>query len=98
MNSINFDGRLMTNPKFRYTEKGDPVLSFQVASPAGLGKHRTTNWFVCQLWGKRAETLAGRLVKGRAVTVYGQLALREWKDKKGTRQLLLEVRVVDLVP
>ncbi|PRP68474.1 single-stranded DNA-binding protein [Chromobacterium amazonense] len=96
MNSINFDGRLGADAQLRYTPNGDAVLSFSVASDIGFGERRTTNWFNCQVWGKRAEALQRFMVKGQQVTVYGQLTLREWQDREGAKRLSPDVRVVEL--
>ncbi len=96
MNSITFDGRLAADSELRYTPSGEPVLSFRVASDIGFGERKTTNWFSCQVWGKRGESLAPYLVKGQQVTVYGQLTLREWQDKEGNKRLSPDVRVNEL--
>ena len=96
MNSITFDGRLAADAELRYTPSGEPVLSFRVASDIGFGDRKTTNWFSCQLWGKRGESLKEFLAKGQQVTVYGQLTLREWQNKEGQKQLSPDVRVNEL--
>ena len=93
MNSITFDGRLAADPELRYTPAGDPVLSFRVASDVGFGDRKTTNWFSCQVWGKRGESLKDLMSKGTQVTVYGVLTLREWQNKEGQKQLSPDVRV-----
>ena len=96
MNNITFDGRLAADAELRYTAGGDAVLSFRVASDIGFGDKKTTNWFQCQVWGKRGETLQQYLQKGQQVTVYGQLTLREWHDKEGAKKLSPDVRVNEI--
>lgn len=96
MNNITFDGRLAADPELRYTPSGEPVLSFRVGSDIGFGERKTTNWFSCQVWGKRGESLKNILSKGQQVTVYGQLTLREWQNKEGHKQLSPDVRVNEL--
>lgn len=96
MNSISFDGRLAADAELRYTPSGDPVLSFRVASDIGYGERKTTNWFQCQVWGKRAEAIKDYLKKSQQVTIYGALMLREWTDKEGVKRLSPDVRVNDL--
>lgn len=96
MNSISFDGRLAADAELRYTPSGEPVLSFRVASDIGFGERKTTNWFSCQVWGKRGESLKNYLAKGQQVTVYGQLTLREWTDKEGVKRTSPDVRVNEL--
>lgn len=96
MNSISFDGRVVADAELRYTPSGDPVLSFRVASDIGYGERKSTNWFQCQIWGKRAESIKDYLMKGQQVTVYGALMLREWEDKEGIKRLSPDVRVNEL--
>ena len=96
MNSISFDGRIAADAELRYTNSGDPVLSFRVASDIGYGERKSTNWFQCQVWGKRAEAIKDYLKKGQQVTIYGALMLREWTDKEGVKRLSPDVRVNDL--
>ena len=96
MNSITFDGRVAADAELRYTQSGEPVLTCRVASDIGFGERKTTNWFACQVWGKRGESLAQFLTKGQQVTVYGQLTLREWTDRDGAKRLSPDVRVSDL--
>ncbi|WP_043617627.1 single-stranded DNA-binding protein [Chromobacterium violaceum] len=96
MNSITFDGRLAADAELRYTPAGEPILTFRVASDIGYGERKTTNWFSCQIWGKRGESLKNYLAKGQQVTVYGQLLLREWQDKDGNKRLSPDVRVSEI--
>lgn len=96
MNSISFDGRLAADAELRYTPGGDAILSFRVASDIGYGERKTTNWFSCQVWGKRGESLKDYLKKGQQVTVYGQLTLREWEDKEHVKRLSPDVRVSEI--
>lgn len=96
MNSISFDGRLAADAELRHTPSGEPVLSFRVASDVGFGDKKSTNWFSCQIWGKRGESLKNYLLKGQQVTVYGVLTLREWTDKEGIKRTSPDVRVNDV--
>ncbi|MDF0605406.1 single-stranded DNA-binding protein [Neisseriaceae bacterium TC5R-5] len=93
MNSISFDGHLAADAELRYTPAGEPILNFRVASNIGFGERQTTNWFNCQLWGKRAERLREYLGKGQEVTIYGQLTLREWRDKSHVKHLSPDIWV-----
>lgn len=95
-NNISFDGRLAADSELRRIPSGEALLSFRVASDVGFGDKKTTNWFSCQVWGKRGESLEGYLRKGQQVTVYGQLTLREWEDKDGNKRLSPDVRVTEI--
>jgi len=61
-----------------------------------MGKDKGTIWWNCQLFGKRAESLATYLVKGQAVSVVGTITEREWNDKEGNKRKSMNVRVQDV--
>lgn len=96
MNKISFTGRLAADAETRFTPKGDAITGFRVASDVGYGENKSTNWFSCQIWGKRGEALAQYLTKGQQVTVFGQLTLREWQNKDGAKVLSPDVRVDEI--
>lgn len=74
---------------------GTPVCGFSVAVTMGFGDKQTTQWVNCSLWGKRAESVAQYLTKGKQVTVWGQLSLRSYEGKSGPATSL-ECRVDEL--
>ncbi len=94
MNSITITGQLGKDAELRTTPKGEQVLGFSVAD--SQGRDKPTIWWNCQLWGKRAESLAQYLTKGQAVTVIGTVSQRTYQDKQGMEKTAVEVRVNDL--
>lgn len=94
MNSITVAGQLGKDSEVRYLTNGDAVCNFSVAD--SQGKDKPTIWWNCQLFGKRAESLAQYLLKGQAVTVSGTASEREWTDKDGNKRKQMEVRVNDV--
>jgi single-strand DNA-binding protein len=96
MNKITATGRLAADAEIRYTASNDAICNFRVASDVGYGEKKTTNWFNCQVWGKRGEALAPHLAKGQQVTIFGTLNLREWTDKDGVKRLSPDVRVDEI--
>ena len=94
MNNITIAGQLGKDAETRFLPNGDPVASFSVAD--SQGKEKPTIWWNCQLFGKRAESLAPYLVKGQAVTVTGNVTEREYTDKTGAQRKSMDVRVSDL--
>lgn len=94
MNSITIAGQLGKDAEIRYMPNGDPVASFSVAD--SQGKDKPTIWWRCQLFGKRAESLAPYLLKGQAVTVSGTVTEREYTDKNGEQKKTMEIRVQDV--
>jgi len=66
----------------------------------GWGDNKRTLWIRCNLWGKRAEgRLVDHLAKGAQVVVSGEIDLREYEKRDGTKGHSLELRVagIDLV-
>ena len=96
MNKITATGRIAADAEVRFTPSGDPVASFRIASDVGFCDKKTTNWFSCQVWGKRGESLAPHLIKGTPVTVFGALTLREWNDKEGQKRLSPDIRIDEI--
>jgi len=74
-------GRTGKQGELRHTQSGDAVLSFSVAVDDGYGDSKTTMWFDCSVWGKRAAALAPFIVKGMPLTVSGGLSQRVHEGK-----------------
>lgn len=94
MNNISIAGNIARDIEVRYMPNGDPVGSFAVAD--NMSKDKGAIFWSCQLFGKRAESLAAYLLKGQAVTVTGNVTEREFTDKNGQQRKVMEVRVGDL--
>lgn len=94
MNNITIAGQLGRDSEVRYLPNGDPVANFSVAD--SQGKDKPTIWWNCQLFGKRAESLAPYLTKGQAVTVSGNITQRVYTDKQGIEKVSTEIRVGDV--
>ncbi len=94
MNSLTIAGSLGKDSETSYLPNGDAVCNFSVAD--SMGKDKGTIWWNCQLFGKRAESLATYLVKGQAVSVVGTITEREWNDKEGNKRKSMNVRVQDV--
>jgi len=96
MNKIAATGRVVADAETRFTPSGDAIANFRLASDVGFGDKKTTNWFSCQIWGKRGEAIAPHLTKGQQVTVFGQLTLREWTNKDGVKAVSPDIRVDEI--
>lgn len=96
MNKISATGRLAADAEVRYTNAGDPICGFRMASDVGFGDKKTTNWFTCSIFGKRGESLAPHLTKGLPVTVFGTFIMREWEDKDGAKKLSPDIRIDEI--
>ena len=60
---------------------GGPVCNFSVASTTKKRGAESTVWFDCAIWGKRGETLAPHITKGKRVCVVGEQSEREHNGK-----------------
>ncbi|SMH59900.1 single-stranded DNA-binding protein [Azospirillum agricola] len=96
MNVWTFTGRLGADGELRTTQSGEKVLGFRVANDVGFGDRKTTQWVDCSIWGRRAESLAPHLTKGKAVVISGEVTLREFEKRDGTRGAGLSVRVAEI--
>jgi single-strand DNA-binding protein len=96
MNVWTFTGRLGADGELRSTQSGEKVLGFRCANDVGFGDRRTTQWVECSIWGRRAEALAPHMTKGKMVVVSGELTLREFDKRDGTRGSGLSVRVNEI--
>jgi single-strand DNA-binding protein len=98
---ITIAGNLTRDPELRYTQGGQPVASFSVASTPRSYNRETREYtdgeaiFTnCTLWGKPAENLAASLVKGARVIVAGTLKSRTYQSREGESKTATEL-VVD---
>ena len=96
MNCFNFTGALGKDCEKRYTQSGKAVASFSVAVNSGFGDNRVTTWVNCSVWDKQAESLEQYLIKGASVGISGELTLRQYENKDGSKGSSLDVRVISL--
>jgi len=94
MNSITVAGTIGKDAEVKRMANGDALCNFSVAD--SQGKDKSTIWWNCSLYGKRAEALSQYLIKGQAVTVSGTVSEREWTDKEGSKRKSMDVRVGDV--
>ena len=96
VNKVILIGRLGRDPELRYTQGGQPVANFTLATNErwrgkdGNSQERT-EWHRIVVWAKTAENCAQYLQKGRQVYVEGRLQTREWEDKEGNKRQTTEV-------
>lgn len=94
MNNLTVAGQLGRDAEVRFLPNGDPVANFSIAD--SQGKDKDAIWWNCQLFGKRAESLAQYLTKGQAVTITGSVSQRKYTDKNGQERISTDVRVNDV--
>ncbi len=95
-NSLQFKGRLTSDPEMRFTNNGTPVCSFDVAANKPK-KNDDGTWdsipvyasFVA--WGKDAETINRNFVKGDLIAIDdAEMQTRSWDDNDGKKRYKTE--------
>ena len=96
VNRVILIGNLGRDPELRYTQSGQAVTNFSIATnekwkdKEGQPQERT-EWHRISVWGKPAENCAQYLQKGRSVYVEGRLQTRDWEDRDGNKRQTTEV-------
>ena len=96
VNKVILVGNLGRDPELRYTQGGQAVANFTVATNErwtdkdGSNQERT-EWHRIVVWGKQAENCAQYLQKGRSVYVEGRLQTRDWEDREGNKRTTTEI-------
>ena len=89
-------GNLGRDPELRYTQNGQAVVNFSLATSENWTdksgeRVEKTEWHRIVAWGKTGELCAQYLSKGRTVYIEGRLQTREWEDKEGTKRQTTEI-------
>lgn len=96
VNKVILVGNLGRDPELRYTQNGQAVANFSLAttdrwnSKEGQREERT-EWHRIVAWGKTAELCAQYLGKGRSVYLEGRIQSREWEDREGQKRNTTEI-------
>lgn len=80
MQTITISGNIGKDAEIRRAGN-DNVCSFSVGVQQGWGDKKATNWFRCNMWGKRGDTLQPYLLKGTKVVIQGELTIGEYQGK-----------------
>lgn len=96
LNKVMLIGRLGSDPDLRYTQGGQAVANFNIATnerwtDKGGKTQDRTEWHRIVVWGRQAENCEKYLSKGRNVYIEGRLQTREWETKEGGKRKTTEV-------
>ena len=96
VNKVILIGNLGRDPELRYTQSGQAVTNFSLATTDRFSnksgeREERTEWHRVVAWARTAELCAQYLSKGRSVYVEGRLQTREWEDKEGQKRRTTEV-------
>jgi len=90
-------GRLGSDPEVRYTQSGQAVANFNIATSENWTdksgqRQEKTEWHRIVAWGRTAELCNQYLKKGRQVFIEGKLQTREWTDQSGQTRRTTEIK------
>jgi single-strand DNA-binding protein len=96
VNKVILIGNLGRDPELRYTQGGQAVANFTLATNERFStkdgdKQERTEWHRIVAWGRTGELCAQYLSKGRPVYIEGRLQTREWEDKEGQKRRTTEI-------
>ena len=95
MNIVILIGRLTRDPEIRYIpSSGNAVTNFDIAvdrSYQGSDGNKKTDFFKIEVWGKKAESCANYLAKGRLVAVKGSIQNRSYDTTEGEKRYITEI-------
>jgi single-strand DNA-binding protein len=98
VNKVILVGNVGRDPEIRYTQGGDPIANFSIATNEAWTdksgqKQEHTEWHNIEVFGKTAQVVRDYVSKGRQVYVEGTLRTNEYKDKDGNQKKSVRVRV-----
>jgi single-strand DNA-binding protein len=102
---ITIVGNLVDDPELRYTQTGQAVAKFRIASTPRFRDNATGEWkdgdslfLSCNVWRQAAENSAESLQRGMRVIVSGRLRQRSYETKEGEKRTVYEVEVDEVGP
>jgi single-strand DNA-binding protein len=98
VNRVILIGNLGKDPEIRYTQAGEPIANFSLATNEAWTdksgqKQERTEWHRVEIFGKAAQVARDYLVKGRQVYLEGSIRYDEWTDKDGNKKYMTKIRV-----
>ena len=89
-------GRICNDLELKTTSSGASVLSFRLAVDRGYqakGEERKSDFFNIVAWRANADFISRFFSKGRMILVEGELQTRQYVDKNGSTQTVVELIV-----
>ncbi len=92
-------GRLTRDAELKYTNSGQAICSFSVATNSRVKKGDQwvdePNYWDVDLWGKKAESVNQYLTKGKLVAVHGDIRQDKW-EKDGQQRMKVRINANDV--
>jgi single-strand DNA-binding protein len=100
---ITIIGNLTADPELKFTDSGQALARFTVASTprtfdrdANQWKDGTSTFFRCAAWRSLAEHVAESLGKGSRVVLSGRIRQHDWTTPEGDKRSMLAVEVDEI--
>jgi single-strand DNA-binding protein len=102
VNKVILVGNAGKDPEVRYTQSGNAVASFSLATTErrkGTDGNWTdhTEWHNIVAWGKTAETCGQWVKKGTQLYMEGRIQTRKWQDRDGNTRYTTEIVVSQML-
>lgn len=102
---ITLIGNLTADPVIRFTQRGDAVANFTVASTPRTFDRTTNQWrdgealfMNCVAWRNLAQNISDSLTKGSRVIVSGRMKSNSYQDREGNNRRSIEIDVEEIGP
>ena len=102
LNKVLLIGNLGKDPEVRYTQGGQTVATFSLATHENWtdqqgNRQERVEWHSIIAWGKLAELTQRFLTKGRQIYLEGRIHTREWTDQTGAKRRTTEINASNIV-
>lgn len=97
VNRVILIGHVGRDAELRYTNSGQAVASFSLATTEYFGgrdggeRQQKTEWHNIVVWARQAEIASQYVKKGRQLFVEGRLQTRDWVDPQGVKHYKTEI-------
>jgi single-strand DNA-binding protein len=98
LNKVILIGNLGKDPEIRYTQQGEPIANFSLATSERWTdksgqKQEKTEWHRVEVFGKTAQVVRDYCSKGKQVYLEGSIKYDEWTDKDGNKRNATKIKV-----
>ena len=96
MNKIILKGKFTRDPELKYTQSGKAFARFSLAVQHNFKNEKGeygVDFINCQVWDKKAETIAEYFRKGSNILLEGRLSVRQYEDEEKQKKTITEVIV-----
>lgn len=98
INVVVVSGHLVADAKLDHVgQKETAILKFAIGNNRGYGDYAKVNFFDVKFWGKGGEAIEQYMVKGKKVTIAGEIEQERWETDDGKRsKIVIKAMSVEL--